>query len=91
MVAIGTMVIWGLTRVLLLGDEVRAASADLHLLAEGDAFTGMALVLLVLRSFTQGAAALTGRRGDQQRRAGVPQAQVEERGDDAAAARACCR
>ena len=39
---------------------MRAASADLHLLAEGDAFTGMALVLLVLRSFTQGAAALTG-------------------------------
>jgi hypothetical protein len=60
MTAIGAMVIWGLTRVLLLGDEVRAASADLHLLAEGDAFTGMALVLLVLRSFTQGAAALTG-------------------------------
>ena len=60
MAAIGTMVIWGLTRVLLLGDEVRAASADLHLLGEGDAFTGMALVLLVLRSFTQGAAALTG-------------------------------
>ncbi|HEX5812942.1 MAG TPA: APC family permease [Pseudonocardia sp.] len=60
MAAIGAMVIWGLTRVLLLGDEVRAASADLHLLAEGDAFTGMALVLLVLRSFTQGAAALTG-------------------------------
>jgi amino acid transporter len=60
MAAIGAMVIWGLTRVLLLGDEVRAASADLHLLAEGDTFTGMALVLLVLRSFTQGAAALTG-------------------------------
>jgi amino acid transporter len=60
MFAIGTMVIWGLTRVLLLGDPVRAESADLHLLAEADAFTGMALVLLVLRSFTQGAAALTG-------------------------------
>ena len=60
MFAIGAMMMWGLTRVLLLGDEVRAASADLHLLAEGDAFTGMALVLLVLRSFTQGAAALTG-------------------------------
>ena len=37
-----------------------AASANLTLLAEGDAFTGLALVLLVLRSFTQGAAALTG-------------------------------
>jgi amino acid transporter len=60
MLAIGTMVIWGLTRVLILGDPVRAESADLHLLAEADTFTGMALVLLVLRSFTQGAAALTG-------------------------------
>ncbi|MGE0839809.1 APC family permease [Pseudonocardia sp.] len=60
MFGIGTMIIWGLTRVLLLGDEVKAASADLHLLAEGDAFTGLALVLLILRSFTQGAAALTG-------------------------------
>jgi hypothetical protein len=60
MIAIGTMVIWGLTRVLLLGDEVRATSANLHLLGEGDALTGMALVLLILRSFTQGAAALTG-------------------------------
>ena len=60
MFGIGTMIIWGLTRIVLLGDDVRAPSADLELLAEGDAFTGMALVLLVLRSFTQGCAALTG-------------------------------
>jgi amino acid transporter len=60
MLGIGSMIIWGLTRVLVLGDEVRAASADVELLAEGDAFTGMALVLLILRSFTQGCAALTG-------------------------------
>src|SRR4051794_20371301 len=60
MLGMGSMIIWGLVRVLLLGDDVRAPSADLHLLAEGDAFTGMALVLLILRSFTQGAAALTG-------------------------------
>jgi amino acid transporter len=60
MVGIGTMIIWGLTRVLILGDDVRAASADFDLLSEGDAFTGLALVLLVLRSFTQGCAALTG-------------------------------
>ncbi|NMI01883.1 amino acid permease [Pseudonocardia acidicola] len=60
MFGIGTMIIWGLTRILVFGDPVRAASADLHLLAEGDTFTGLALVLLVLRSFTQGAAALTG-------------------------------
>ncbi len=60
MLGIGTMIIWGLTRSLLLGDEVRAASADFDLLAEGDGFTGLALMLLVLRSFTQGCAALTG-------------------------------
>jgi amino acid transporter len=60
MVGIATMIIWGLTRILIFGDDVRAASADLQLVAEGDAFTGLALVLLVLRSFTQGCAALTG-------------------------------
>lgn len=60
MIGIGAMIVWGLTRVLLLGDDVRAASADLELLAEGDALTGLALMLLVLRSFTQGCAALTG-------------------------------
>jgi amino acid transporter len=57
---VGAMIIWGLTRILLLGDDLEAPSANLHLLSEGDAFTGLALVLLVLRSFTQGAAALTG-------------------------------
>jgi amino acid transporter len=60
MLGIGTMIIWGLTRALLLGDVLRAPSADVELLAEGDAFTGLALALLVLRSFTQGCAALTG-------------------------------
>ena len=60
MIGIGTMIVWGLTRILILGDDVRAASADLQLVAEGDAFTGLALVLLILRSFTQGCAALTG-------------------------------
>src|SRR5688500_7600042 len=60
MLGIGSMIIWGLTRVLLLGEVVRAPSADVELLAEGDAFTGLALALLILRSFTQGCAALTG-------------------------------
>jgi amino acid transporter len=60
MFGIVTMIIWGLTRILIFGEDVRAPSADLHLLAEGDAFTGLALVLLILRSFTQGCAALTG-------------------------------
>ena len=60
MLGIGTMIVWGLTRVLLLGQDVETASTNLHLVAEGDTFTGLALVLLILRSFTQGAAALTG-------------------------------
>ncbi len=59
-VGIGAMIIWGLTRILLLGEALDAPSANVQLLAEGDAFTGLALALLVLRSFTQGAAALTG-------------------------------
>ena len=57
---IAALLIWGFTRIVIFGDEVRAASADLQLVSEGDQFTGLALVLLVLRSFTQGAAALTG-------------------------------
>ncbi|WP_300009202.1 APC family permease [Pseudonocardia sp.] len=60
MFGIGTLIIWGLTRILLLGDDVRAASADLELVSQGDALTGLAIALLVLRSFTQGCAALTG-------------------------------
>ncbi len=60
MIGIGTLILWGLTRILVLGDDVRAPSADLELIAEGDALTGLALALLVLRSFTQGCAALTG-------------------------------
>jgi amino acid transporter len=60
MIGIGSMIIWGLTRILVLGEVVRAPSADIELLAHGDALTGLALALLVLRSFTQGCAALTG-------------------------------
>ncbi|OLS99070.1 DNA-binding protein [Pseudonocardia sp. CNS-004] len=60
MVGIGSMIIWGLTRILVFGEAVRAPSADIELLAEGDALTGLALAMLVLRSFTQGCAALTG-------------------------------
>ncbi|MCT2583971.1 APC family permease [Actinophytocola gossypii] len=54
------MIVWGVTRVVLLDDEVRAESADFTLLEEGDQLTGMALVFLVLRAFSSGSAALTG-------------------------------
>jgi len=60
MAAIFGMISWGLVRVFLFGDEIRAESADLQLAASGDQLTGLALAFLVLRSFAQGCAALTG-------------------------------
>jgi amino acid transporter len=60
MAGIGAMIIWGLVRIMLLGDPVQASSAHLHLVGEGDQLTGFALIFLLLRSFTQGCAALTG-------------------------------
>jgi amino acid transporter len=59
-VGIVAMVIWGATRVFLMGDSVRAESADFQLIEEGDHLTGFALVFLVLRAFSSGSAALTG-------------------------------
>ncbi|HEX2130812.1 MAG TPA: APC family permease [Actinophytocola sp.] len=59
-VGILAMVVWGVTRVVLLDDEVRAESADFTLREEGDHLAGMALVFLVLRAFSSGSAALTG-------------------------------
>ncbi|RSM59655.1 APC family permease [Kibdelosporangium aridum] len=60
MIGIFAMLGWGFFRTLALGDEVKAASAGLELHAENDHLMGLALVFLVLRSFTQGCAALTG-------------------------------
>ncbi|MFC4949686.1 APC family permease [Pseudonocardia sp. GCM10023141] len=56
---IAAMIIWGFTRI-LLGDHILAESAGFQLAPDGEDHTGILLVLLVLRSFTQGAAALTG-------------------------------
>lgn len=54
------MIVWGVVRVYLGGDQIRAESADLVLVEEGDHLTGLALVFLVLRAFSSGSAALTG-------------------------------
>jgi amino acid transporter len=54
------MVVWGVTRVYLLGDDIPAESANFGLVEEGDHLTGFALVFLVLRAFSSGSAALTG-------------------------------
>jgi amino acid transporter len=59
-VGILAMVVWGITRALLLDEDLRAESADFTLVEEGDHLTGMALVFLVLRAFSSGSAALTG-------------------------------
>jgi amino acid transporter len=59
-VGIVVMIIWGATRVFLLGDDIAAESANFGLVAEGDHLTGFALVFLVLRAFSSGSAALTG-------------------------------
>ncbi|MDQ3887083.1 MAG: APC family permease [Actinomycetota bacterium] len=59
MIAIFGMIVWGLLRV-MSGDEIRAESANLQLTSPGHNFAGVALTLLVLRSFAQGCAALTG-------------------------------
>ncbi|MFY1620124.1 APC family permease [Micromonospora sp. WMMD736] len=58
-IVMGGMLLTGLFRVFVLGDELRAPSADLVIQAE-HSVTGFALVFLLLRTFSSGAAALTG-------------------------------
>ncbi|MEP7180209.1 MAG: APC family permease [Pseudonocardiales bacterium] len=60
MIGIIVMLAWGLIRVLLLGEHLRAESAGFGLRAEGNQLVGLALVFLVLRAFSSGCAALTG-------------------------------
>ncbi|WP_158891919.1 APC family permease [Amycolatopsis anabasis] len=60
MIAILGMLIWGLIRIGVFGEHVRADSAGLQITEEPDHLAGFAMVFLVLRAFTQGCAALTG-------------------------------
>jgi amino acid transporter len=53
------MIVWGLVRIFLLGDTVRAESADFGLRAE-HTVAGFAFVFLLVRAFSSGCAALTG-------------------------------
>jgi amino acid transporter len=59
-VGVGIMLAWGLFRIYVLGDALRAESAGFQMHAERSAITGFALVFLVARSFSSGCAALTG-------------------------------
>ncbi len=54
------MIVWGAVRIYLLDDTVRAESADLRLVEEGEHLMGFGLVFLILRAFSSGSAALTG-------------------------------
>ncbi|MGC7098902.1 APC family permease [Amycolatopsis lurida] len=60
MLGIFVMITYGLYRTLIAGEELRADSAGLQLAQDNEHLTGLAMVFLVLRAFTQGCAALTG-------------------------------
>lgn len=59
-VGVGTMLVWGLFRIYVLGDPLRAESAGFQMHAEQGKVVGVALAFLVARSFSSGCAALTG-------------------------------
>jgi amino acid transporter len=51
---------WGLWRILLRGEELRADSADLTVAATGGGLAGLALVFVLARALASGSVALTG-------------------------------
>nr|WP_204342267.1 APC family permease [Micromonospora terminaliae] len=58
-IVIGGMLLTGLFRIFILGEDLRAPSAGLEIHAE-HSVTGFALIFLLLRTFSSGCAALTG-------------------------------
>ncbi len=59
MIGIIGMVLWGLFRIFVLGDTVRAESAGITVKAEAS-IAGFAFAFLLVRAFSSGCAALTG-------------------------------
>jgi len=59
-VGVGIMLGWGLFRIYVLGDPLRAESAGFVMHAERSQIAGFAMMFLVARSFSSGCAALTG-------------------------------
>ena len=59
-IGLTAMLGWGLFRIFVLGDSLRAESAGFAMRAEHGQVVGFALVFLVARSFSSGCAALTG-------------------------------
>ncbi|MEU6428308.1 APC family permease [Microbispora sp. NPDC046973] len=60
MIAVIGMVAWGLFRLIVLGDDLRAPSADYRIIGQQANLAGFAMAFLVLRAFSSGCAALTG-------------------------------
>ena len=89
MIGMRIMIGWGLFRIFVLGEPLRAESAGFAMHAEHGDVVGFALVFLVAAVVLVGLRGADRCRGDQQRRAGVPEAQVAQRRNHAAAARAC--
>ncbi|MEV8022180.1 APC family permease [Streptomyces sp. NPDC086554] len=54
------MIAWGAYRGFVLGDAMKAPTADFEIKAEHEGLAGFALVFLLLRAFSSGCAALTG-------------------------------
>lgn len=54
------MILWGVVRGLLMGDEMRAPTAGYDIHSEQSGLSGIALAFLLLRAFSSGCAALTG-------------------------------
>ncbi|QUR67090.1 APC family permease [Mycobacterium spongiae] len=58
--SVSAMLIWGLFRICVLNNPLRAESAGFVMHAEHSGIAGLALAFLVARSFSSGCAALTG-------------------------------
>lgn len=60
MAAMAIMIVWGFVQIFVLGEDLRAESADFELVAEQTDLTAIAFVFLIARAFSSGCAALTG-------------------------------
>ncbi|ATQ27629.1 DNA-binding protein [Rhodococcus ruber Chol-4] len=60
MIGMLVMLGWGLVRIFVFGEDVRAESAGFELVAEQSGLTAIAFVFLIARAFSSGCAALTG-------------------------------
>ncbi|MFI9554366.1 APC family permease [Nonomuraea endophytica] len=60
MAAVIGMIVWGGIRLLVLGDDIKAPTADYGIVAEQTNLTSFAAAFLILRAFSSGCAALTG-------------------------------